>query len=134
MRPRWTSLRKEILRVIDESEKPLNAKAVMNRIPFNPNFSTVYRALDFLEREKCVQSVSFSRVKFYYTETDRRGGHFLFCGRCHEIRGFDDCVATDLIGKIQERFNYAITHHVLCFEGFCSNCQDYLNKEANEIA
>jgi Fur family ferric uptake transcriptional regulator len=133
MRPRWTGLRKEILRVIDESEKPLNAKAVMNRIPFDPNLSTVYRALDFLEREKCIQSVSFSRIKFYYTETEKCGGHFLFCDSCHEIRGFDECVAADLIGKIQAQFKYTITGHVLYLQGVCSDCQTYQNKKVHEL-
>jgi len=133
MKPRLTERRKEILQVINESGKPLNAKDIFEKISSQPNLSTVYRALDFLEKEKYINSVSFSRIKFYYKGLEEEGGHFLFCGKCHEILEFNDCVVHDLKDKIQEQFNYTITGHVLCFEGVCSDCQNYLNRRAEAM-
>ena len=68
MKPRLTELRKKILQVINASGRPLSAKNIFEKIPSRPNLSTVYRALDFLEKEKYVHSVSFSRIKFYMSK------------------------------------------------------------------
>jgi len=128
MKSRLTDARREILRVIDEAEKPLNAKIIEKRMKSQPNLSTVYRALDFLEAKKFIHSVSFSGVKFYFTNK-KGNGHFLVCKECHEILEFRGCVAENLQKKIQREYDYKITDHVLYFQGLCMECQSYLNKK-----
>jgi len=128
MKINLTNLRKEILRVINTSEKPINAKTIAQRIKLRPNLSTIYRALDFLETNEFIYSVSFSSVKFYFG--GRSGhGHFLVCKECQEILEFSDCVVRNLQKKIQKKFDYTITDHVLYFKGLCPECQSYLNKK-----
>ncbi|GAG89126.1 unnamed protein product, partial [marine sediment metagenome] len=89
MKLKLTVLRKEILEVIDNAEKPLNAKIVGKRIKSEPYLSTIYRALDFLETKNLIHSVSFSGVKFYFT-SKQGNGHFLVCKECREILEFRD--------------------------------------------
>ena len=131
MKPRLTELRQEILGTVQQADRPINARMILRRMPSNPDVSTVYRALDYLEKEDLVHSVSFSRTTFYYAESDRGCGHFLYCGNCHEILQFEECFADDLQQALQERFQYRISKHVLSFEGVCSDCQASLDKKAN---
>lgn len=125
---RLTKLREEIFRVISEAKKPLNVKFILKRLSSQPNLSTIYRALDFLVTKNYVHPVSFSGVNFYFT--GKKGhGHFLVCKECHEIIKFKDCVVKNLQEKIQRKYDYRITDHVLYFEGLCLECQNYLNKK-----
>jgi len=133
MKSRLTDLRKEILSIIDEAEKPLNAKMIEKRIKSKPNLSSIYRALYFLETKSYINSVSFSGVRFYYTK--KKGhGHFLVCKKCNEILEFEDCVVKNLQQKIQKQYEYKITDHVICFNGLCLECQNYLNKKAKAMS
>ena len=127
MRPRFTNLRKEILDLIQVSQKPLNAKYILENIASSPNVSTVYRALDFLVKMNLIQSVTFARIQFYFTYKDTEGGHFLFCGNCQDIQVFNDCIVSGLKEKVQKQFNYAILNHVLFFEGLCQTCQNQVH-------
>ena len=129
MKSKLTEFRKEMLDTIRESEKPLNAKTVLNRMDSVPNLSTVYRALDFLVKSGLVNTVSLGRVTFYYKQPDHEGGHFIFCGHCNEIQAFQDCIAHQIKERIQSEFDYRITHHVLCFEGLCADCRKSLDKK-----
>lgn len=132
IKSRLTDLRKEILSIINEAEMPLNAKMIEKRTKSKPNLSTIYRALYFLETKRHIYSISFSGVRFYYT--NKKGhGHFLICKKCHEILEFEDCVAKNLQQKIQKQYNYKIIDHVLCFYGLCLECQNYLNKKAKAM-
>jgi Fur family ferric uptake transcriptional regulator len=133
MKTRLTDLRKEILGVVDKAEKPLSTKMIEMRIKSTPNLSTIYRALDFLETKKFIRSVSFSGVKFYFSNKEGNG-HFLFCKECHEILEFADCVVANLQKKIQKQYDYKITDHVLYFQGLCPECQNYLNKKAKAMS
>jgi len=133
MKSRLTDLRKQILSIVDNAEKPLNAKMIEKRIKSKPNLSTIYRALYFLETNKHINSVSFSAVKFYYT--NKKGhAHFLVCKKCHEILEFEDCAVKHLQQKIQKQYDYKITDHILYFNGLCLECQNYLNKKAKTMS
>ena len=58
MKTRLTELRKEISEIVNGAEKPLSVKAIQERAGAEPNLSTVYRALDYLEKKRYVQSVT----------------------------------------------------------------------------
>jgi Fur family ferric uptake transcriptional regulator len=133
MKSRLTDLRQRILDVIDQAEKPLNVKMIEKRVSSRPNLSTIYRALDFLKKNSFIHSISFSSVTFYYS--NRKGhGHFLICSSCHEIQEFEDCVVDNLQKRLQEKYDYRITDHVLCFNGLCSECQNYLDKKVKAMS
>jgi Fur family ferric uptake transcriptional regulator len=123
VRYRFTKIRKQVLDLIAESDVPLNASSIHQKLKKVPDLSTVYRALDFLVRERYVQAVTFSRMNFYFIAPEEGGGHFIFCQGCNTIRCFDTCLSHDLERKLQERFHYIFSHHTLCFEGLCSQCR-----------
>ncbi|BDU51530.1 Fur family transcriptional regulator [Haliovirga abyssi] len=114
-----TENRKEIFNIIKSSKKPISAKVIQSKIKDKLDCSTVYRTLEFLTKKQIINSVSFKGKSFYYYGT---GGHFLFCKECGEIIAFDQCIIGDLESKIEDKFNYKITNHVLYFQGYCSKC------------
>jgi Fur family ferric uptake transcriptional regulator len=128
MKSRLTKLRREILGVIERAERPLNAKTIRHRTSSKPDLSTIYRALDFLTMKRLIHTVSFSGIRYFFI--GKKGhGHFLICKECHEIQEFDDCVVASLQKKIQNKYNYSITDHVLYFEGLCAECQQHVSKK-----
>lgn len=124
-----TEKRKEILSKIEESSTPLSAKMIHEQMESASDLSTVYRSLDYLEKYALVNSISLSRTRFYYSG-DSQHGHFLYCRQCHELQLFDECVVSQLEQQLQDSYNYRITHHILFFEGFCKECQAYLEKKS----
>ncbi|MEA1913007.1 MAG: Fur family transcriptional regulator [candidate division WOR-3 bacterium] len=132
MQSKLTKLRKGILEVIKDSKKPLSAKAILNLSSFKMDLSTIYRALNFLEEQRYIYSLSFSGVKFYF-ESKKGNGHFLICSECHKILEFENCVALGLQKKIKEEYGYEIASHILLFKGLCPKCQDYLNRKRESM-
>ncbi|MDK2885928.1 MAG: Fur family transcriptional regulator, ferric uptake regulator [Thermosipho sp. (in: thermotogales)] len=118
-----TKWREKILKTIEESEKPLTADEIYMKNNFKPNFSTVYRALKFLENKNLIKSVSFDTgQKYFYS--NKKHYHFLYCIKCGEIEVFNKCIATQLEEFINKNFNFKITDHVFYFKGLCKNCKE----------
>lgn len=123
MRASFTELRKEILKIIEESAQPLMAKDVLTQLEPKPNLSTIYRALDFLCRKGLVKSVSFSSDANYYFSAKKGHAHFLYCKGCSEIQVFDQCFADKIQKNIEHEFDYKITDHFFYFSGICDDCR-----------
>lgn len=127
MAPKMTSLRKEILSIVARGNRPLSAKHIMNRIRVRPNLSSIYRSLEYLVSCNMLQSVSFSGTRHYFVARKGRG-HFIICKGCNEMIAFDECIAEKLQKRIQNKYHYTITDHVLYFEGFCTDCKSHFEK------
>lgn len=123
MRASFTDLRKEILKIIEESAQPIMAKDVLNQLEPKPNLSTIYRALDFLCRKGFIKSVSFSTDANYYFGAKKAHSHFLYCKGCSEIQVFDQCFAEKIQKNIEHEFDYKITDHFFYFSGICDGCR-----------
>lgn len=117
-----TKYRKEIYQIIKSSNKPLNTREIIEKIKSSPNTSTVYRSLDYLEKNLYLNSIYFSRnVKYYY---DREcHSHFLFCEKCHNIQEFDICFAGKIQKELSKSFDFSIKGHSFYFTGICSHCK-----------
>jgi Fur family ferric uptake transcriptional regulator len=119
----FTKGRKEILKIIEKSEKPLTAEQIYKLNNFKPNFSTIYRALKFLEDKNLIKSISFDNgPKYFYSI--KKHYHFLYCTNCGKIETFNKCIANQLEKFIYENFNFQITDHVFYFKGLCENCRE----------
>jgi Fur family ferric uptake transcriptional regulator len=127
MAPKLTPLRREILSVVQSEDKPLSAKQIMRRMLVQPNLSSIYRSLEYLVICNLLQSVSFSGIRHYFIGNKGKG-HFIICKGCKEMITFDECIAEKLQKRIQERYHYTITDHVLYFEGFCTECRSHFEK------
>ncbi|MBO8160726.1 MAG: transcriptional repressor [Thermosipho sp. (in: Bacteria)] len=118
-----TKWRKEILKIIEESNIPLTAEEIYTRNNLKPNFSTIYRALNFLEKNNLIKSVSFDNSPKYYFSINKHF-HFLYCIKCGRIETFDKCFASKLEDYVVKNFNFNITDHVFYFKGICKKCQE----------
>jgi len=119
---RLTNYRKEILGIIQNSDMPLAAKSIALRLESSPNLSTIYRSLDYLEKNKLVKSIFLSEnLKFYLDITNH--SHFLFCLNCNEIERFDICFADKIKSELEKSFDFDIQDHCLYFTGLCKNCK-----------
>lgn len=122
---RLTELRKEILRVIETSEIPLNADEIYQKLGTKPNLSTIYRGLSFLEDNGMIKSISFdSHVRFFYPAGKNHPLHFIYCKNCKKIEVFNECFADKIQAQIEQRHGCVITDHVFYFIGLCSKCSD----------
>ncbi|SHH43936.1 Fur family transcriptional regulator [Thermosipho atlanticus] len=118
-----TKKRKEILEIIEKSNKPLTAEEIYKVNKLKPNFSTIYRTLNFLESKNLIKSVSFENGPKYFYSTNKHY-HFLYCIKCGNIEIFDKCTATQLEEFVEEKFDFQIIDHVFYFKGLCKNCQE----------
>ena len=128
-----TKLRKEVLNIIDNSEKIICIKSIWNSLDPQPNITSVYRSVDHLESNELIQSISISGVKYLISKKKKGHGHFIICKECKEVTNFDDCIISSLQNKLQKDLNYNITSHVLYFEGYCSDCKKVLKKKENNL-
>ncbi len=124
---RLNPTREAILKSIQSSSVPLSARKIHESLDGSVNLSTVYRSLDHLEKNRFVQTISISSVRFYYSQSEH--GHFLHCRECGEIIQFQECGVDTLIQSLQTTYNYRIVHHLTFFEGICQTCDQYLNRK-----
>ena len=118
-----TKWREEILKIIEKNKKPLTAEEIYKINKFKPNFSTVYRALKFLEEKNLIKSISFDKgPKYFYSS--KKHYHFLYCTKCGKIEVFNKCIASQLENFIYKNFKFQITDHVFYFKGLCENCKE----------
>lgn len=117
-----TKWRKEVFDIINSSDKPLRAEDIYKQNGLKPNLSTVYRALNYLEKKDYISSVSFEgNVRYYFAKNKHY--HFLICKNCGKIEVFTECMANEIKKQIEERFNFEITDHVFYFKGLCNECK-----------
>src|SRR6056297_3007213 len=87
---RFTNNRKNVLEVLTEADKPLTIQQIKEKIRENMDISTIYRALDFLERNHFIESASFGKsMRFFFCQN--KFSHFLYCEKCSSIHVFKDC-------------------------------------------
>jgi len=126
---RFTENRELILDVLKKAKVPLTVEEIKHTLKYSVDTSTVYRALNFLEKKQYIDSASFGRnIRFFFCSEKFK--HFLFCDKCNRIEVFDDCFAGALEQKINENYNFQIESHVLYFRGLCHDCR---NKNKEEV-
>jgi len=119
---RFTKNRKKVLEILKNADKPLRIEQIMNNITEEINLSTVYRAVDYLEKNAYIESASFSKnVRFFFCKSRFR--HFLYCKGCSKIQIFNECAAKTLEKAVLKQHNFQIHSHVFYFTGLCDNCK-----------
>ena len=75
-----TKKRQEILEIVQSSDIPINARFLKSQVDFD--LSTVYRALEFLEKNGYIFSFDFENEKYYFKEEN---ANFFIFGSCKHI-------------------------------------------------
>ncbi|PID83597.1 Fur family transcriptional regulator [Candidatus Campbellbacteria bacterium] len=82
-----TEKRKWILSVLKKSKKTLSASDIFSQVE-NIDLATVYRTLDFFEKENLVNKYNFGNKEFFY-EIKKENHQHAFCTNCQKVLHFD---------------------------------------------
>ncbi len=125
MRPAITEMRKDILRIIEESDVPVTVKTIREKLNVSPDNSTIYRALRYFQEQRLIKSLIFSDNVQYFLSAGRAHSHFVLCNRCRRLDAFDICAAHHLQDKVEKQMGYEITDHFFYFIGVCKRCRTH---------
>lgn len=129
---RLTPARKQIIQYLEDSENPISAKDILNKLSKNNllvNKTTVYRELDFLISQDLIHQVDFGEGNKRYEFNRDSHHHHLICTRCQKVFEIDIDLATfenklkTIEDDLSQQKNFTITHHSLEFFGLCYSCK-----------
>ncbi len=114
-----TEKRKEILGIIYSSKVPLNAKNLKHKVNFD--LSTIYRALDFLEKNKYIYSLDFENEKYYFKDEN---AHFFICSSCRHMEFLPGFSSIETEARLLRKKGFSLISHLSIFKGKCNDCND----------
>jgi len=87
--------------------------------------STIYRALEYFEKENVLGKSTINKTAYYYL-IDGRHHHYMICTNC--LARFPiDCELEGMIKKNIKKHNFIATSHDLTIYGYCENCAKLQN-------
>ena len=124
---RITKSRKFILNQLFNAQKPLSPFDLLNNIGkeenFYPNKTTIYRELNFLEKQKIIKEIHLEteKEKRYEIENETHH-HHVVCRGCDKIEDVEigNELEKKILGKVK---NFASLDHSLEFYGMCNSCR-----------
>ena len=123
---RMTPVRRSLLGLLKEHEKPHTSDEIrlfLERKGVQVNKTTVYRELDFLQKEKVISPVHFRDRAVRY-ELNRKHHHHVICESCGLVMDVEISHDLDKVQKqIERQTKFIIKNHALEFFGFCKKCQ-----------
>ena len=123
-----TKSRTALLEIITEAEAPLSAGDIHVLMEQRYDLATVYRGLNYFEKQGTVESFTFScsreGTERYYYRRAHPHTHFFHCASCHRFISLGTCRLQDLEHQLEADHDVAIQEHTLYFTGLCSSCRD----------
>ncbi len=123
MNVRDTSIRNSLLEFVEKKALPVSAKEIHSSGEMG-NISTVYRGLEYLEKNGRISSITLScgcgLVRYYYS--CRNSKCFLHCRKCHSFFSVDALEFSHAEKKIEKKLNFKISERVMYFMGECGKC------------
>ncbi len=117
-----TKQRKEILKCLTESTRPLSIDEVLSKtsvaIP-HINLSTIYRNLKLLIEEEKVALVELPGEKSCYEIANHQHRHYFLCDRCEKIYFINKCPKglSDIFPP-----GFWVRDHSITLNGLCKLC------------
>jgi Fur family zinc uptake transcriptional regulator len=128
---RLTAQRKTVLRLVCESDKPLSAYEILDRMRAtikNPAPPTVYRALDFLLQQGLVHKLESLHAFVGCAHPDHpHASQFLICGDCGEVAEVEDPNVANSLMAAGRALGFRTKRPVVELLGACAQC---VEKEA----
>ncbi|MCI0399787.1 MAG: transcriptional repressor [Gammaproteobacteria bacterium] len=125
---RLTKLRRRVLELIWGRHEPVKAYEVLDRLRDEHRGAappTVYRALDFLQKEGLVHRIkSLSAFVGCGEPASPHVGQFLICRDCGSVAEMDDADVTRLLAKKAETLGFQVDSATIEIKGLCSECGD----------
>ncbi len=124
-----TKQREAILEILKNTKSHPTADEIYQKVRQEiPHISkgTVYRNLKFLAEREEVIKIDTEGTEARYDARVENHYHFR-CDSCGKVFDVDVPVDVELDKKAAQKTGFDITHHVLEFRGFCSECQKKSN-------
>ena len=122
---RITKVRKEVVRIFSETDKPLSANQVEKRLiksGLSVNKTTIYRELQFLLANHYLVEVHLYPKEVSYESSELKHHHHLVCNSCGSIENVTNCLAKELEKDIYKKKGFKTERHTLEFYGTCASC------------
>jgi Fur family ferric uptake transcriptional regulator len=125
---RITRSRQQILITLLAAERPLSLHEIQQRAAagtVTPDFATVFRVMNTLEKMELVQKVNLKRASRYYELANPQEHHdHLVCTKCGRVTLMvESCPVEKYQRTIERRYGYADLKHSLEFFGKCPACK-----------
>lgn len=128
-----TPQRRAVLDVIIENEgKHLTTEEIYELVKKGCpeiGLATVYRTLQLLEEINLIFKLNLddgrNRYELAHDEEDHHH-HHLICVKCGSVTEVEGDLLDALENKIEQKYKFDITNHILKFFGYCSNCREKL--------
>ncbi|MCA9883382.1 MAG: transcriptional repressor [Anaerolineae bacterium] len=122
-----THARLTVLNVLKQSGGHVTSTDVIDAVAEADNSigrASVFRTLDLFTRLGIVRpTIIDSSAAPSYVFLEGGHHHHIICNGCNRVIEFDDCGLEKLSQQLEERYNVAITGHMLEFYGLCDHCQ-----------
>lgn len=124
---RFTELRKQVLLLVCQSEQPIGAYALLDRMKDAGRSAappTVYRALDFLQEQGLVHRLASNNT--YLACAHPQHQHeavFLVCKRCGYTRELHTSGVYKAVAAMAEKVDFSVEHASVEVTGLCAGCQ-----------
>jgi len=122
-----TNKRRTLLDILLKKQNPMNATQVFQLLGEQMDLTTVYRGLEYLEKEQYLQSFVFEchdrGIERYFYASKKVHEYFLHCEECHRFVSAGDCPVDHSLSKIEQDTGFSIHDHQLILKGICRDCQ-----------
>lgn len=121
-----TKVRSALVEILGKTSTPLSITELITKLKshgLNPNKTTVYREIEFLNKLGVAEGVDFGEGKKRY-ESSADHHHHIICVNCKKVT--DIHMEKDIESfnaKIAKDAGYKPAGHSLEFFGLCENCQ-----------
>lgn len=124
---RVTGQRVLLIRLLDQSERHLDAEALYERARLEMpdiNLSTVYRTLAVLKEAGLVEQRYFARDhgREFYEATGTVEHYHFTCLNCGRVVEFATPLVAQVRMELQAQHGVRVRHACICFEGTCADC------------
>jgi Fur family ferric uptake transcriptional regulator len=85
--------------------------------------ATVFRALDLFAGLGLVERVDLPGGEHAYVACETSHHHHAICTACGRSLDVDDLGLADILARVGERYDFAVTAHRLEVYGLCSDCR-----------
>ncbi len=124
---RLTTQRRAVLQLLCESDKPLSAYEILERMRStirNPAPPTVYRALDFLLDQGLVHKLESLHAFVGCSHPDHpHSSQFLICSDCGTVSELQDDAIAQSLRTAEKATGFKTRHPVVELLGTCGQCQ-----------
>lgn len=120
-----TNARLTVLNVLEQAGGHLTSAQVIDevaKLDSSIGRASIFRTLDLLSSLTIIRPTYLESSTPTYVMLPDGHHHHIVCTVCNRVIEFDDCELADLQKKLERRFKFSFTGHLLEFYGVCNSC------------